>query len=228
MNRSPVLYIFAGFNNKDTGASLSLHAGGLLHLIENVEELGILETEWQIRKTGCYVGPGEGEKVGEVQALVSDKCVRDGITWAWFPDDFTFGNRTSVHTTAASRDYRTVVEGTDLTLAQFLSVNGATKLASLSLEQQHIRHAGYEKYEARWALDSLGQTTCPKENHRVHLTFVVMEHPLPNFAYERLRLVIEEGASLKRIEEYSTAAGHHFSTIEKYDGRPAHRSHYAV
>jgi len=208
-----MLYIFAGFPQNN------LHAGGLQFAVEEVEELAILEHDENIqyRKEGVFTPGEEGEWLRPIEYHVSDLCVRDGITWDWFPETFTFGNGVSVHKTQASPEYKTVVHGTDLNLDQFLHQYGVTKLTDLALERTHIRHEGWEKYEARWL-----PGTCPQEPHVVHLTWLVTTHRLNRTAYERIRALIEGGAEPKDFHLFSETPGHHFSVPRVYDGGPGY------
>ena len=148
---------------------------------------------------------------------ISDLCLRDGITWDWFPENWSFGNGVTVHKTLASLEFRTVVHGTDLTLDEYLATFGVIKLADMELRRKHERTEGWEKYEARWL-----PGTCPQENHVVHLTWLVTTHQLPEFAYNRIRDLIEGAAEPKELERYSSEPGKHFSVSRRYDGRPAY------
>ena len=210
-----MLYIFAGFPKS------GLHAGGLQLCIESVEELAILEHDpaVQYRKEGVFTPGEKGEFLRPIEYQVSDRCLADGITWEWFPENWAFGNGVTVHKTSASPEYKTVVHGTDLNLDQFLTRYGTTRLAEVELERMHIRHEGWQKYEARWL-----PGTCPQENHIVHLTWLVTTHRLPPFACERIRQLIEEGAEPKNMERYSRESGKHFSAIRQWDGKPAHHA----
>ena len=185
-----MLHIFAGFPKN------GLHAGGLQYCIENVEELGLLDHDpaVQYRKEGVFSGD---EMLYPIEYRVSDTLQREGITWDWFPENWAFGNGVTVHKTSASPDYKTVVHGTDLDLNEFLAAHGTTRLAELELERLHLRHEGWEKYEARWL-----PGTCPQEPHAVHLTWLITTHTLPSFAYERIRSLIEDGAEPKQAEMY--------------------------
>ena len=92
---------------------------------------------------------------------MSPMLERDGITWDWFSENWAFGNGVTVHKTTASPDYKTVVHGTSLNLDEFLAQHGTTELADLKLERLHIRHEGWEQYEARWLP---GTTLIPPPN----------------------------------------------------------------
>ena len=207
-----MLYCFPGY------PKTLLNAGGLQHCVEEVEQLGILEHDSavQYRKEGVFVRGEHEELLYPVEYHMSALCLRDGITWNWFDENWAFGNGGTVHKTSASPDYKTVVHGTDLNLDQFLTRYGSTRLAELELERLHIRHEGWEKYEARWT-----PGTCPQESHIVHLTWLITTHQLPPFAYERIRDLIEYGATPKDLHRYSQEAGKHFSAIRKWDGSSA-------
>jgi hypothetical protein len=187
-----MLYIFAGFPKS------GLHAGGIQYCVETVEELAILEHDpaVQYRKEGVFAA-GSDEELYPLEFVMSQMLERDGITWDWFPENWSFGNGVTVHKTSASPDYKTVVHGTDLNLDEFLAQHGTTPLADLELERMHIRHEGWQKYEARWL-----PRTCPQEPHVVHLTWLITTHKLPDFAYERIRSLIEDGAEPEQKEIY--------------------------
>ena len=187
-----MLYIFAGFPRN------GLHAGGLQLCIEEVEELALLEHDpaVQYRKGGVFAA-GTDETLYPIEAVLNPMLERDGITWDWFPENWSFGNGVTVHKTTANPEYKTVVHGTELNLEEFLAENGTTRLADLELERMHVRHEGWEEYEARWLPGS-----CPQENHAVQLTWLVTTHNLPDFAYERIRSLIEDGAEPEQKDIY--------------------------
>ena len=128
---------------------------------------------------------------------MSPMLERDGITWDWFPENWSFGNAVTVHKTSASPEFKTVVHGTELNLEEFLAENGTTRLAELELERMHVKHEGWQEYEARWL-----PGTCPQESHVVHITWLITTHKLPDFAYERIRSLIEDGAEPEQKEIY--------------------------
>ena len=187
-----MLYIFAGFPKN------GLHAGGLQLAIEEVEGLGELDHDpaVQYRKEGVFAADTD-EELYPLEVVMSPMLERDGITWDWFPENWSFGNGVTVHKTSASPDYKTVVHGTELDLNEFLTEYGTTRLAELELERMHVRHEGWEKYEARWL-----PGTCPMESHVVHLTWLITTHNLPDFAYERIRSLIEDGVEPEQAEIY--------------------------
>tara|TARA_Y100000310_G_scaffold15562_1_gene15606 strand:- start:229 stop:879 length:651 start_codon:yes stop_codon:yes gene_type:complete len=213
-----MLYIFAGFPKKGRGARQHLHAGGLQFAIETVEELAILEHSQraQYRKEGVFINDTE-EYLYPVQYRISDQCLREGITWDWFPQGWAFGNGVTMHKTHASPEFKTVVHGTNLSLDEFLALHGPTKLSELELVRRHNRHESWRQYEARWL-----PRTCPQANHVVHLTWLVTTHRLPAFAYARIQALIEDGAEPNEMHRYSTEPGKHFSEIRQYTGAPAH------
>lgn len=215
------LYIFAGFPGKsDPPGSLGLHAGGLNHCVENVEGLAELEHDpaIQLRKEGVFlVGKdGEAEWTAELNVVMSPTLYHEGITLDWFPENHWFGNGVTINKTVASPDYRTVVHGTDLTLDEFLAVNGPTRTADLMMERKHHRHDSWEQYEAGWL-----PGTCPQENHIVYLTWLVTTHKVPEFAYQRLWDIIEGGAALKDPHRYQAE---NFSTSRRYGGEVYHHA----
>ena len=154
------------------------------------EELGQLEHDSaiQYRKSGVYIVSPDGDELKDtIDYRMSDMCLRDGIAWDWFPDQFDFGNGVTVQKTTARPEYKTVVNGTSLDLNQYIAEYGATDLSKLSLVRKHIKHEGWQKWEARWL-----SGTCPQEAVDVHLTWAVFTHKLPEFAYQRLRESIED------------------------------------
>ena len=187
-----MLYIFAGYPKNN------LHAGGLQLAIESIEMLGELEHDpaVQYRKEGVFAANTD-EELYPLEVVMSPMLEHDGITWDWFPENWSFGNGVTVHKTSASPDYKTVVHGTELNLEEFLSENGTTRLAELELERMHVQHEGWQEYEARWL-----PGTCPQEAHAVHLTWLVTTHRFPDFAYERIRALVEDGATPEQAEIY--------------------------
>ena len=210
-----MLYIFAGFPKN------GLHAGGLQLAIEEVEMLGELEHDpaVQYRKEGVFAS-GTDEELYPLEVVMSPALEHDGITWDWFPENWSFGNGVTVHKTSASPEFKTVVHGTELDLNEFLTEYGTTRLAELELERMHVRHEGWEKYEARWL-----PGTCPMESQVVHLTWLITTHRLPDFAYERIRSLIEDGAEPEQAEIYirPDEPGKYLSTP-----RPFNEEQYAV
>ena len=208
-----MLYVFAGFPKN------GLHAGGLQLAIESVEMLGELEHDpaVQYRKEGVFAS-GTDEELYPLEVVMSPMLERDGITWDWFPENWSFGNGVTVHKTSASPEFKTVVHGTELNLEEFLAQNGTTRLAELELERMHIKHEGWEKYEARWL-----PGTCPQESHIVHLTWLTTAYKLPEFVYERIRSLIEDGAKPEQAEIYiqPEEPGKYLSTPRIWDGKPA-------
>ena len=172
----------------------------------------------QYRKEGIFLVTEEGgEWASCLDYQISDLCLRDGITFDWFPENWSFGNGVTIHKTYAGPEYKTVIHGTNLSMDEFLAFNGPIKMAELELIRAHQRTEGWEKYESRWVLG-----TCPQENHVVHLTWLITTHRLPRFAYERIRALIEGAAEPLNRHLYSSKVGEHFSVIRKYDGKSAH------
>jgi hypothetical protein len=211
-----MLYIFAGFPGKNLSLGQGLHAGGLQYCIETVEELALLEHDpvVQYRKEGVFAA-GTDEELYPIEYRMSEMCLRDGITWDWFPENWSFGNGVTMHKTTASPDYKTVVHGTELNLDEFLTEYGTSRLAELELERMHIRHEGWQKYEARWL-----PGTCPQESHVVHLTWLATTHTLPGFAYERIRSLVEDGVEPEQAELYvwPNEPGKYLSTFRPFTG----------
>jgi hypothetical protein len=209
---SGVLYIFAGFPKS------GLSAGGLQHAIETVEELGILEHDpaVQYRKEGVFIGENsDGEWTENVEYNVSDLCLRDGITWDWFPENWCFGNGANVHKSIAPVHYRTVVQETGGTLEEFKKANRGKpyKLSGLTFVEELWRHKGRREYETRWL-----PGTCPQVSHLVHLTWIITRYKLPPFAYERIRSLVEDVEHIPvqrdRFED------DHFAPVRVWKGVP--------
>jgi hypothetical protein len=143
------LYIFAGFPGKQwPPGSLHPKAGRLQHCIQNVEMLAELELNphVQLRKEGTsIVTDGGSERPEDFHIHISDVLKQEGITWDWFPENWSFGNGVTIHKTLASLQHRRVVHGTDLTFDQFLAQNGPTRWADIAIETQHHWHEGWEK-----------------------------------------------------------------------------------
>jgi hypothetical protein len=215
MDSKLMLYVFASFPRN------GLHAGGLQLAIEEVEMLGELEHDpaVQYRKEGVF-SSGSDEELYPLEVVLSPMLERDGITWDWFPENWAFGNGVTVHKTSASPDYKTVVHGTELDLNEFLTEYGTTRLAELALERMHVKHEGWTEYEARWL-----PGTCPQESHIVHLTWLITTHKLPDFAYQRIRALIEGEAEPEQAEIYicPDEPGKYLSTP-----RPFKKEQYAV
>ena len=215
-----MLYIFAGFPGKGLGAGTRfLNAGGLSHCIQVVEELGALEVDKliQYRKDGVFMA-GTNDFLYPVEYRISERLLAEGITWGWFHHfDWHFGNGVTIHGTYASPEYKSVVQGTDLSMDEFLAMSeGPVPFSELMMERKQVGVKSWQKYEARWT-----PGTCPDQNHVVHLTWGVTKEPLAETAYTRLQAIVEEQARPDSLDDYND---HHFSTIRKFDGK---RNHYA-
>jgi len=189
-----MLYVFAG--HPKTG----LHAGGLQLAIETVEELGILEHDpaIQYRKEGVFTPGLHGELLYPIEFHLSDLLLQDGISWDWFPENWSFGNGVTTHKTTAYFETKVVIHGTDFTLEEWLRSGQTVNLSQLTLNQIPANTEGWQKYEARWVAG-----TCPQEDHIVRLTWLVMSFKLPEFAYYRLQEIIESPeARLETPEVY--------------------------
>lgn len=195
------LYIFKGYPN------CGLNAGGLQHAVEEVEELAILEHDGHVQYTKegvALLGTSGKEIIGPVEGQFSPTVVAMGVTWDWFPENWAFGNGTTVHKTTAMREKELVDHGTGRSLPELLATGEPVTLANLTLQLRARRTEGWEKYEARWL-----PGTCPQDSHVVHLTWLVTKHRLPEFAYMRIWELIENPAVvLKDRERYEPK---HFS-----------------
>jgi len=214
-----MLYLFAGFPGQHTplGVSEHLSARGIYKLIDEVEKLGIiLNNDYtQFQKEGVYTPGPKGEFLYPVKYRVSDRLIADGITWDWWPTDFSFGCGVKIFKTSASRDFKTVIHGTSFSEDEYLEMYGPTRMDNLVKERRHIRHEGWIAYENRFLAGK-----CPLRNHEVFITGVVTVDPLPEFAYKRLRDIIERDAKPKYLNRYKS--DRYFSPIRRYDGKPAH------
>jgi len=158
-----MLYVFAGFPRS------GLNAGGVKHYVET-QDIGNLEHDpaVQYRKEGVFlISPEGAELTRPIEYRMSNLCLRDGIGWDWFPENWSFGNGLTVHKTTARPEYETVVRGTDLTLDEFLIQNGVFRLADIELERRQKQTTGWEVWKAR-------------------------KHKLPEFSYKKLRESIED------------------------------------
>jgi hypothetical protein len=211
-----MLYIFAGFPRN------GLNSLGLSFAIEEVEMLGELQHDPAVHysKRGVFAS-GTDEELYPLEVVMSPMLERDGITWDWFDDDWAFGNGVTVHKTCASPEYKTVVRGTELSLEEYLTTYGPTRLSDLEMEQMHIRHNGWQRYEAKWL-----PGTCPMEPHIVQMTWLITTHKLPDFAYERIRSMIEDGAEPKYMELYACSEdpSRYRSTPRMYNGEKYHHA----
>lgn len=205
-----MLYVFDGLSQAPNPHGLG--AGGLQFCIEEVEKLGeiVHDSAIQYRRDGVLNPDFPEEMLYPVDYRISDRLVAQGITWDWFPDHFTFGNGVWKHNTTASPDYKVVVHGTNLNLEEFLAEHGTTRLAELELERMHVRHESWQAYEARWL-----PGTCPRYAHVVQLVWIVTPFKLPEFAYERIRDIVEDSAELKDRARYSES---HFSPVRQFTG----------
>lgn len=169
-----MLYVFAGFPK--TGLpSRSLNAGGL-RVATEAEGIGLLEESpnVQYRKEGVFfVTPDGEERRGDAAYRMSDLCLRDGIGWDWFPENWSFGNGVTAHKTTAQHAKQRV--------AHLLTSTSDPE------RRQEIVESWFQ-YERRWL-----PGTCPQADHIVHLTWLVFSHTLPEHAYEKLRRIVEAG-----------------------------------
>jgi len=210
-----MLYTYAGApRNK-------LHAGGLQLAIEHVECLAELEHDphVQYRKEGVFtVTPSGDEWRRETDYLLSPACREEGITWDWFPENWSFGNGVTVSKVWASPETKIVVYQTERTLEEYIAQHGPTKLADVELSSIRIESNGWAEYEARWTPGK-----CPQEPHIVHLTHVVTEKPLTSMpALLRMQALVEASTGRLIRPEFYEQDGHHFSTWRDYHGEKAH------
>lgn len=216
-----MLYVFAGFPGWQLPPGQRLHAGGLQHCVEEVEELGLLEHDpaIQARKEGLFVisPSGGAEQISDLQIHLSDRVIQAGITANWFNDNTSFGN--GIACLKSTADYQTKVVNHECgrTLEELLRTGGIVDLSKLRLQQVHDFTESWGKYEYRWRAG-----TCPQFTHLVHLTAMLTKHELKPFAYRRILDLVENGAEPLHLEAYSREPGKHFSAIRKWDGSPAY------
>lgn len=219
------LYVFAGFPGKDSAENRGLGSKGLQEAFcacedcferrgtEPFEPGFILEHDNTIcyRKEGVCLAGKPGEIIRSYEHRISDMLLMYGITWDWFLPNSRFGNGITRYVCNASPDYRTVISGTDMTLENFKRANRGTpyRESDLLLVDEHWRNESWTAYEARWESGK-----CPQVAHRVHLTWLVTTHKLPEFAYERLRDIIEYGA-----EPEGTYRPEHFNNPKIWNGK---------
>ncbi len=184
-----MLYIFTTHLGTPGRPGRILAAGGIQRVIET-EEIGVLVRTKFVQVTTANAGD---------DYHISERCIDLGIEWGWFPKaivtpdepdagPWSFGNGVTRHKTTAEIEMRTVIHKTTLTEDEYLEQFGPTRSSDLVKERVHVRHEGWQQYQARWR-----PGTCPPFSHEVHLTSVILTRPLPPNAYQRLRHVVEEG-----------------------------------
>lgn len=191
-----MLYVFPGLN------PTNLNASGLQHAVEVVESLADLQHDpvIQYRREGVYAVSGTGaERLGPTEYWISPTLERSGLTWRWFPENWTFGNGVTCHKTTANRETMVVDHATGSPIQDLLEVGRAPlDLSKIQLQRVPKPTEGWDKYEARWL-----PGTCPQESHIVHLTWLVTTHRVPSFALERIRELIESpSVTLRDAERY--------------------------
>jgi len=200
----PMLYIFGGFpKNK-------LSAGGVQYVAEDVEDLGLFahDPAIEFRKEGIFIGEKQKEFSRPFTVRISEKCLLSGISWDWFPENWSFGNGCTVHMTHASPVYKTVIHGTTLTEDEYLDRRGPTPISGLTKSRMQVWLEGWAAYEARWV-----PATCPKYNHLVYLTWFATDYRLPDHAYRRLRDIIEGEATINIDSRY-------YANVTPWSGTP--------
>jgi hypothetical protein len=212
-----MLYVFAGFPGNGSGPGQKhIYSGGLVHLIQDVEQLGILEftrdPAVQYRKEGMFIGE---ERVGDVEVHMSELCLRDGIDWDWFPAGWCFGNGVAISKTTALYETKTIIHESGLSLDELLTSGVVVDMSTVKLQRVHNRTEGWKQWEARWI-----PGTCPQESVTIILTSVMVVDRLPPFAYDRLRAVIENRAEPKDLHLYEDK---HFTEIRRWDSEVSRR-----
>ena len=218
------VYLMAGFPGKQLPpGSEVLHAGGLVHLIERVEKIGLLEHgPIQARKEGLFVMPSGsvyGEEIGNLRIHMSDRLIEEGITDNWLNENTSLGN--AVSCLKASADYETKLVNHECgrTQKEILMQEGILDYSLLRMEQVHDFTEGWSKYEPRWRSGK-----CPDFTHLVHMTTLLFDYELPVFAYRRILDVVEEAAAPLYLEAYQDVSepGKYLSTTRVYDGGVVH------
>lgn len=205
-----MLYIFAGY------PKCGLNAGGVQHAVESVENLAILEHDPAIQyaKEGVVaVGrDGGNERLGPVEYHISPAFEAAGVTWNWFPENWGFGQGVTVHKVTANRETMLVDHRTGASVPDLIASGSPLALRGLVIQLVPKRTEGWEVYERRWR-----PGTCPQESHIVHLTWLVTKHRIQEFAYSRLRDLIETpGTALRDAERYRAKD---FSPERRWDGK---------
>jgi len=207
-----MLYIFAGH------PQCKLNAGGIGHCVEEVENLGDLEHDPMIHysRSGVYAKPkdtlGLGERLGDVKYRLSDRLVRDGITWDWFPHYWAFGNGATTHKTTANIETHIVDHSSGLSISDLLDTRQLLDFSKMTIQLQHKRTESWQKYESRWT-----PGFCPQENHQVLLTWFIVKGELEPWVYDRIERIIEDpSATLHDRERYQDR---HFSPTRKWLGQ---------
>lgn len=219
------VYLMAGFPGKQLPpGSEVLHAGGLVHLIERVEKIGLLEHgPIQARKEGLFVMPSGsvyGEEIGNLRIHMSDRLIEEGITDNWLNENTSLGN--AVSCLKASADYETKMVNHECgrTQREIIQQDGLLDYSLLRMEEVQDFTEGWGKYDKRWK-----GSKCPYLfNHVVHMTTLLFDYELPGFAHRRILDVVEEAASPLHLESYQDAnePGKYLSTTRVYDGVRAH------
>jgi hypothetical protein len=202
-----MLYVFAGY------PQCGLNAGGLQHAVEEVETLALLEHDPAIQyaREGVYA-LGEGrELLRPIEYEISPSLTAIGLTWDWFPENWSFGNGVTVHKTTAMRDSMLIDHGRNVSIADLLATGRPVDLWQLTVRQVPKRTEGWEQYEARWR-----PGTCPQESHIVHLTWLVTKHRIPGFAYARIRALVEDHEVV--LKDRARYEPKHFSPERRWDG----------
>ena len=219
-----VVYLFATYQDLTLEPGvMRLNSGGLTYCIDEVEHLAELDHNpiHKYQRDGLWVGNDpEYEWARDTQYVISNRLTEVGITWDWFRPYHSFGNGVTCSKSWAGMEEKLVIHGTNLSEREYIKLHGAAAMKDLMKELKQQRTESWEKYQNRWALDANGMTTCPQENHWVSITSVVTTHPVPQFAYDRIRCLVEENVDpLYRNTHYSLEPnGNHFSDFVPYHG----------
>jgi len=198
-----------------------LHAGGLEHCIENVEELAVLEHSAMVRAAldGVFIRTPTGEeRISDPILHISDRLIQSGITDNWFTEGWSFGNGVSCAKSHAKYETKLVEHQTGRTLDGIIREQGYLDLSKLLLYSVHDRTEGWQVYERRWK-----SGTCPQFSHYVHQSCMVVKHELIGYGYRRIQGLIEEGAKPKYPETYIVPQepGKYLSTVRLGTSEPS-------
>lgn len=217
MKIQPEVYVFADrmLQQATEPGTLILHAGGIQHCAETVEELVIIEHDSMVRVglDGVYIKTLFGEeRIAEPKLHISDRLIGAGITDNWFMEGWTFGNGVTSSKTQAQFDVKRVDHRMGLTYDEIMAQQGYIDMSPHLLFDVHDRTEGWKVYENRWK-----SGYCPQCTHTLPLVWMVTKGELGGYGYKRLQDIIEEGAPLKHPEAYSQEPGKYFSTTRTYD-----------
>lgn len=189
MDNPPHVYVWANRNITLAGTGQRiLHAGGLSKCIEQDEGLAVLE-HGPIRCgiDGVYLRTEVGEeRIADLSLHLSERLLQSGITRRWFSRGWSFGNGVTCHKTHARYETKDVEYESRRTWDELLASGNIVDGSELRWERVHRKTEGWKLYEERWE-----PGTCPQFSHYVHLTWMVVQHELGGYGYNRIRDLAE-------------------------------------